>query len=169
MAPSSDDKGKRPREEDHQDPKLKEEQEAGGSRMRNSTFVGSMNAERAFSHNMRGPTFPVAVTQHTTAGCSMQVVGITLAEQASTNITSLRMEQQKHCGPKYKLIHIYYRPKRDDTEMLPVKRTPQVLSVYSNWKSQIIKQGKNSTTYSYPTVARFLGYGTTLLVSNSSL
>jgi hypothetical protein len=59
MAPSSDDKGKRPREEDHQDPKLKEEHEAGGSRARNSTFVGSMNAGRAFSHNMQGPTFPV--------------------------------------------------------------------------------------------------------------
>jgi hypothetical protein len=59
MAPSSDDKGKRPREDDHQDPKLKEEQEAGGSRARNPTFVGSMNAGRAFSHNMRGPTFLV--------------------------------------------------------------------------------------------------------------
>jgi hypothetical protein len=58
MAPSSDNKGKRPREEDHQDPKLKEEQEAGGSRVRNSNFVGSMNAGRAFSHDMRGPTFP---------------------------------------------------------------------------------------------------------------
>jgi hypothetical protein len=73
-----------------------------------------------------------AVTQHTTACCSMQVVDITLAEQASTNITSLRMVQQKHCGPNYKLIHIYYRPKCDDNEMLPIKRTPQVLSVYSN-------------------------------------
>jgi hypothetical protein len=47
---------KRPREED---PKLKEEQEAGKSRVRNSTFVGSMNTGRAFSHDMRGPTFPV--------------------------------------------------------------------------------------------------------------
>jgi hypothetical protein len=56
MAPSSDDKGKRAREED---PKLKEEQEAGKSRARNSTFVGSMNIGRAFSHDMRGPTFPV--------------------------------------------------------------------------------------------------------------
>jgi hypothetical protein len=56
MAPSSDDKGKRPREED---PKLKEEHEAGRSRARNSTFVGSMNVGRAFSHDMRGPTFPV--------------------------------------------------------------------------------------------------------------
>jgi hypothetical protein len=59
MAPSSNDKGKRPREEDHQDPKLKEEQEAGTSRARSSTFVGSMNAGRAFYHNMRGSTFPV--------------------------------------------------------------------------------------------------------------
>jgi hypothetical protein len=56
MASSSDDKGKRPREED---PKLKEEQEAGKSRARNSTFVGSMNAGCAFSHDMRGPTFLV--------------------------------------------------------------------------------------------------------------
>jgi hypothetical protein len=59
MDPSSDDKGKRPREEDHQDPKLKEEQEAGRSRARNSTFIGSINAGRAFSHDMRGPTFPI--------------------------------------------------------------------------------------------------------------
>jgi hypothetical protein len=72
------------------------------------------------------------VTQHTTACCSMQVVDITLAEQASTNITSLRMVQQKHCGPKYKVIHIYYIPKRDDNEMFPTKETLQVLSVYSN-------------------------------------
>jgi hypothetical protein len=56
MAPSSDDKGKRPREED---PKLKEEQEARKSRARNSTFVGSTNSGRAFSHDLRGPTFPV--------------------------------------------------------------------------------------------------------------
>jgi hypothetical protein len=56
MASSSDDKGKKPREED---PKLKEKQEAGKSRAGNSTFVGSMNAGCAFSHDMRGPTFPV--------------------------------------------------------------------------------------------------------------
>jgi hypothetical protein len=56
MASSRGNKGKRPREED---PKLKEEQEAGKSRARNPTFVGSMNAGRAFCHDMRGPTFPV--------------------------------------------------------------------------------------------------------------
>jgi hypothetical protein len=56
MASSSNDKGKRHREED---PKLKEEQEIAKSRARNSTFVGSMNAGHAFSHDMRGPTFPV--------------------------------------------------------------------------------------------------------------
>jgi hypothetical protein len=59
MASSSNDKGKNPMEEDHQDIKLKEEQVAGGSRARDLTFVGSMNAGRAFSHNMQGPTLPV--------------------------------------------------------------------------------------------------------------
>jgi hypothetical protein len=59
MAPSRDDKGKKPMEEDHQDLKLKEEQVAGGSRAGDPTFVGSMNAGRAFSNNMKGPTLPV--------------------------------------------------------------------------------------------------------------
>jgi hypothetical protein len=59
MASSSDDKGKKPMEEDHQDLKLKEEQVAGGSRARDPNFVGSMNAGGAFSHNMQVPTLPV--------------------------------------------------------------------------------------------------------------
>jgi hypothetical protein len=59
MASTSDDKGKRPLEEDHQDPKLKEGQMTRGSRARDPTFVGSVNAGRAFSHNMQGPTLPV--------------------------------------------------------------------------------------------------------------
>jgi hypothetical protein len=59
MASASNDKGKKPLEEDHQDPKLKEGQMAGGSRERDPTFVGSMNAGCAFSHNMQGPTLPV--------------------------------------------------------------------------------------------------------------
>jgi hypothetical protein len=59
MASSSDDKGKRPMEEDHQDLKLKEERVARGSRARDPTFVGLMNVGRAFSHNMQGPTLPV--------------------------------------------------------------------------------------------------------------
>jgi hypothetical protein len=59
MASSSDDKGKKPLEEDHQDPKLKEGQMTGGSSAKDPTFVGSMNAGRAFSHNMLGPTLPV--------------------------------------------------------------------------------------------------------------
>jgi hypothetical protein len=43
----------------------------------------------------------------------MQVIDITLAEQeqASTNITSLGMVQQKYCGPKYKLIIILLQTK----------------------------------------------------------
>jgi hypothetical protein len=59
MAPSSDDKGKKPMEEDHQDRKRKKEPQARGSRARDPTFVGSMNAGHAFSHNMQGPTLPV--------------------------------------------------------------------------------------------------------------
>jgi hypothetical protein len=59
MASSSDERGKKPMEEDYQDLKLKEEQVAGGSRARDPTFVGSMNAGHAFSHNMQGPTLPV--------------------------------------------------------------------------------------------------------------
>jgi hypothetical protein len=38
------------------------------------------------------------VTQHTTACCSMQVVDITLVKYHFTNITSLRVVQQKHSG-----------------------------------------------------------------------
>jgi hypothetical protein len=54
MASLSNDKGKRPREDDHQGPKLKEEQEAGRSRARNPTFEGPMKARRIFSQNMQG-------------------------------------------------------------------------------------------------------------------
>jgi hypothetical protein len=59
MASSSSDKGKKPLEEDHQDPKLKEGQMTGGSSAVDPTFIGSMNAGHAFSHNMQGPTLPV--------------------------------------------------------------------------------------------------------------
>jgi hypothetical protein len=59
MASASDDKGKKPLEEDHQDPKLKEGQMTGGSRAIDPTFVGSMNVGCAFSHNMQGPTLLV--------------------------------------------------------------------------------------------------------------
>jgi hypothetical protein len=43
MASSSNDKGKKPLEEDHQDPKLKEGQMTGGSSGKEPTFVGSMD------------------------------------------------------------------------------------------------------------------------------
>jgi hypothetical protein len=59
MASSSGDKGKKPLEEDHQDPKLKEGQMTRGSSARDPTFVRSMNAGRAFSHNIQGPPLPV--------------------------------------------------------------------------------------------------------------
>jgi hypothetical protein len=59
MDSASSNKGKRPLEEDHQDPKLKEGQMTRRSSAKDPTFVGSMNAGRAFSHNMQGPTLPV--------------------------------------------------------------------------------------------------------------
>jgi hypothetical protein len=59
MASASNDKGKKPLGEDHQDPKLKEGQMAGGSWAREPTFVGTINAGRAFSHNMQGPIPPI--------------------------------------------------------------------------------------------------------------
>jgi hypothetical protein len=42
------------------------------------------------------------VTQHTIACCSMQVVDITLVKYHFTNITSLRVVQQKHSGVLFK-------------------------------------------------------------------
>jgi hypothetical protein len=59
MASTSNDKGKKPLEEDLQGPKLKEGQMAGGSWAREPTLVGAINAGRAFSHNMHGPTPPI--------------------------------------------------------------------------------------------------------------
>jgi hypothetical protein len=59
MASASNDKGKRPLEEDHQDPKLKEGHMTGRSSAKDPTFIGSMNAGRAFSHNMHGLTLLV--------------------------------------------------------------------------------------------------------------
>jgi hypothetical protein len=48
------------------------------------------------------------VTQHTTACCSIQVVDITLVKYQFTNITSLRVVQQKHSG-LYSSTE-YYKP-----------------------------------------------------------
>jgi hypothetical protein len=59
MASASNDKGKKPLEEDHHDPKLKEGMMTGGSRAREPIFEGSINAGRAFSHNMQGPIPPI--------------------------------------------------------------------------------------------------------------
>jgi hypothetical protein len=56
---SANNKGKKPLEDDHQDPKLKEGQIAAGSRAREPTFVGSINIGRAFPHNMQGPIPPI--------------------------------------------------------------------------------------------------------------
>jgi hypothetical protein len=48
------------------------------------------------------------VTQHTTAYCNIQVVDITLVKYQFTNITSLRVVQQKHNG-LYSSTE-YYKP-----------------------------------------------------------
>jgi hypothetical protein len=58
MASSSGDKGKTSPEDDHQNPKLKEGQITTGSRIREPTFVGSINTGRVFSHNLQGPIPP---------------------------------------------------------------------------------------------------------------
>jgi hypothetical protein len=59
MASASNDKEKTPPEDDHLDPKLKGGQMAGGSRVREPTFVGLVNAGCAFSHNIQGPIPPI--------------------------------------------------------------------------------------------------------------
>jgi hypothetical protein len=59
MASASDDKGKRPWEDDHQDPKWKKEQAVGRSRSRNPAFEGPTKARHIFSHDMQGPTLHV--------------------------------------------------------------------------------------------------------------
>jgi hypothetical protein len=59
MASSSGDTGKRPWEDDRQDPKWKKEQEVGRSRPRNPAFEGLTKARRIFSHDMQGPTLHV--------------------------------------------------------------------------------------------------------------
>jgi hypothetical protein len=102
-----------PREDMHQAAirslKIVEDKIRGKGLETKSTNYKERRKEK-FKHNITRNESS-AVTQHTTACCSMQVVDITLAERASTNITSLRMVQQKHCGPKYKLIHIILQNK----------------------------------------------------------
>jgi hypothetical protein len=77
------------------------------------TWTGEMHGYRAIGNfNTVDPgKRKYAVTQHTTACYIMQVIDITLAEQASTNITSLRMVQQKYYGPKYKLVILLLQTK----------------------------------------------------------
>jgi hypothetical protein len=53
--------------------------------------------------------------------------------------------------------------------MLPIREPLKCLVFTTPGKLQIIIHVKNSTTYSYSTVARFLDYRTILLVRHSSL
>jgi hypothetical protein len=59
MVSASNDKGKRPWEDDHQGQKWKEEQGAGRSRPRNPAFEGPTKARRIFCHDMQGPTLHI--------------------------------------------------------------------------------------------------------------
>jgi hypothetical protein len=53
--------------------------------------------------------------------------------------------------------------------MLPIREQFKCLVFTPTGKLQVIKQKKNSTTYLFSTVARFLSYTTTLLVRTTSL
>jgi hypothetical protein len=80
--------------------------------------------------------YKIAVTQHTTACCSMQVVDITLAEQPATRITSLRVVQQKYCGSKYKLITL-----RIQTKVMPRNKCWPLIRlkcIYNFWCSMLV-------------------------------
>jgi hypothetical protein len=85
----------------------------------------------------------------------MQVIDITLAEQPSTRITSLRVVQQKHCGSKYKLSIIItnqsvLRMKCSTREHL------KCLVITQQKEKDANKHSKNSTDYFYTTTAWFL-------------
>jgi hypothetical protein len=53
---------------------------------------------RQYDSNYGREWWETVETQHTTTCCSMQVVDITLVKYHFTNITSLRVVQQKHSG-----------------------------------------------------------------------
>jgi hypothetical protein len=71
-------------------------------------WTGQKDKHLVCNKNNRDSIRRCAVTQHTTACCSTQVIDITLAEHRSASITSLRVVQQKHSGAKYTY---YYKPK----------------------------------------------------------
>jgi hypothetical protein len=82
----------------------------GGSEIDTAASVGRKTPEREKLSGRQKSAGEIpsrrgdAVTQHTTACCSTQVVDITLMKLHFTNITSLRVVQQKHCGSTYKLL-----------------------------------------------------------------
>jgi hypothetical protein len=69
--------------------------------------VGSSATPREY-HLQQILLLTYVVTQHTTACCSIQVIDITLMKYQFTNITSLRVVQQKHSG-LYSSTE-YYKP-----------------------------------------------------------
>jgi hypothetical protein len=77
----------------------------GGIESRASFFEVNNGGERAWE---KATAQGDVVTQHTTACCSIQVIDITLMKYQFTNITSLRVVQQKHSG-LYSSTE-YYKP-----------------------------------------------------------
>jgi hypothetical protein len=76
-----------------------------------STLLVVERSEEGKTHGVQRPVYflsEVVVTQHTTACCSIQVVDITLVKYQFTNITPLRVVQQKHSG-LYSSTE-YYKP-----------------------------------------------------------
>jgi hypothetical protein len=76
-----------------------------------STVLVVERSEEGKTHGVQRPVYflnEVVVTQHTTSCCSIQVVDITLVKYQFTNITSLRVVQQKHSG-LYSSTE-YYKP-----------------------------------------------------------
>jgi hypothetical protein len=73
----------------------------------------------------------IAVTQHTTHCCSMQVVDITLMKLHSTNITSLRVIQQKYCGSTNKLLLLQAQIYNNFEVLLGSSRIPHWLTTYN--------------------------------------
>ena len=108
---------------------------------------------------------PAAVTQHTTACCSMQVVYVTLTEHRSANITSLRVVQQKHCGSNIQHIILH---------ITKVLRKLCLLHTYRIWlkdakRSKLIfNMIGSSTAYSNSVLAARLDPKVTTMLNNYS-
>ena len=111
---------------------------------------------------------PAAVTQHTTACCSTQVVDITPMKHRSTSIKSLRVVQQKHRRSKARLqITTQYHTKdlqnlHDTSKKVPYKENQKKQLVdYSTARSTSITiwLAIAATAMLYRYMFQYLGIG----------